>query len=168
MAGSAFNCLRNVWRNNKYSQKLKLRIYNGNVLSVLTYGCETRSITAQLGKRLQAFDNNCLRSILNIHWAERIRNGEIYIMTNHTPSLMPLESDDGCTGGTWCEWVMESLMIYIVLDTSWPLQVRETQNDHWQDVREGGEAGEVFDGGALDEGSGQVVVANHYCCLMRP
>ena len=50
LAGSAFNCLRNVWRNSKYSQKLKLRIYNSNVLSVLTYGCETWSITAQLGK----------------------------------------------------------------------------------------------------------------------
>ena len=54
------------------------------------------------------------------------------------------------------------------LDTPWPLQVRETQNDHWQDVREGGEAGEVFDGGALVEGSGHVVVANHCCCLIRP
>ena len=31
----------------------------------------------------------------------------------------------------------------------WPPQVRETQNDRWQDVREGGEAGEVFDRGAL-------------------
>ena len=47
-------------------------------------------------------------------------------------------------------------------------QVRETQNDRWQDVREGGKAGEVFDGGSLVEGSGQVVVANHCCCLMRP
>ena len=41
-------------------------------------------------------------------------------------------------------------------------------NDHWQDFSEGGEAGEVFDGGALVEGSGQVVVANHCCCLMCP
>jgi len=87
LAGSAFNCLRNVWRNSKYSQKLKLRIYNSNVLSVLTYGCETWSITAQLGKRLWAFDNNCLRYILNIHWTERIRNDEIYTITNHTPIL---------------------------------------------------------------------------------
>ena len=56
----------------------------------------------------------------------------------------------------------------MVLDTSWPPQVREAQNDRWQDVREGGEAGEVFDGGALVKGSGQVVVAYHCCCLMRP
>jgi len=52
LAGSVFNCLRNFWSNNKYSQKLNLRIYNSNVLSVLIYGCETWSITAQLGKRL--------------------------------------------------------------------------------------------------------------------
>ena len=87
LAGSAFSYLRNVWRNNKYSQKLKLKIYNSNVVSVLMYGCETWSITAQLERRLQAFDNNCLRSILNIHWTERIRNDEIYRMTNHTPIL---------------------------------------------------------------------------------
>ena len=36
LAGFAFNCLRKVWRNNKYFQKLKFRIYNINVLSVLT------------------------------------------------------------------------------------------------------------------------------------
>ena len=41
LAGSAFSYLRNVWRNNKYSQKLKLKIYNSNVVSVLMYGCET-------------------------------------------------------------------------------------------------------------------------------
>ena len=56
----------------------------------------------------------------------------------------------------------------MVLYTPWPPQVRETQNDRWQDVREGGEAGEVFDGGALVEGSGQVVVANHCFCLIHP
>ncbi|XP_065561448.1 uncharacterized protein LOC136027925 isoform X5 [Artemia franciscana] len=56
----------------------------------------------------------------------------------------------------------------MVLDTPRPPQVRETQNDSWQDVREGGETGEVFDGGALVEGSGQVIVANHCCCLMCP
>ena len=56
----------------------------------------------------------------------------------------------------------------MVLDTPRPLQVRETQNDHWHDDREARKAGEVFDGGALVEGSGQVVMANHCCCLMRP
>ena len=87
LAGSAFNCLINAWRNSKYSQKLKLRIYNSNILSVLVYVCETWRITAQLEKPLRAFSNNCLRSILNIHWAERIRNDEIHSMTNHTPVL---------------------------------------------------------------------------------
>ena len=83
LAGSAFNCLGNVWRNSKYSQKLSLN--NRNVLFILTYGCETWSITAQLEKQLRPFDNNCLRSILNINRAERIRNDEIYSMTNHNP-----------------------------------------------------------------------------------
>ena len=54
-----------------------------------------------------------------------------------------------------------------MLDTPWPPQVRETQNDRWQDVGEGGDVDKVFDGGALVDGSGQVVVANHCCCLMR-
>jgi hypothetical protein len=39
-AGSAFNKLRNVWRNPAYSLQLKLRLFNSNVLSVLIYGCE--------------------------------------------------------------------------------------------------------------------------------
>ena len=45
----------------------------------LEHHCATKK------KRLRAFDNNCLRSILNIHWAEGIRNDGIYSMTNHTP-----------------------------------------------------------------------------------
>ena len=83
------------------------------------------------------------------------------------PSLMSLESDDGSIGGTRCEWVMEGTHMIYGVGHPWPPQVRETQNYHWQDVREGGEVGEVFDGGASVNGSGQVVVANHCCCLMR-
>ena len=83
-------------------------------------------------------------------------------MTNHNPSLMPLENNDGCIGGTWCGLVMGGfLMRYGIRHTL-------ASASHWQDVREGDEAGEVFDGGDLVEGSGQVVVVNHCCCLMRP
>ena len=56
----------------------------------------------------------------------------------------------------------------MVLDTPRSPQIRETENDPWQVANEGGEAGEVLVGGAMVEGSGQVVVANHCCCLMRP
>ena len=76
-AGSAFNKLRNVWRNPAYSLQLKLRLFNSNVLSVLMYGCESWALTKQLEKRIQGFENICLRRILGIQWTDKLTNASI-------------------------------------------------------------------------------------------
>ena len=73
-AESAFNKLRNVWRNPAYSLQLKLRLFNSNVLSVLMYGCESWALTKQLEKRIKGFENICLRHILGIQWTDKLTN----------------------------------------------------------------------------------------------
>ena len=60
--------LNNVWRSNRLSTSLKLRIFNSNVKPVLLYGCETWKVTDSTTRKLQAFINKCLRRILNIFW----------------------------------------------------------------------------------------------------
>lgn len=40
----------------------------------LLYGCETWKVSESLCRKLQVFDNKCLRQILKIFWPERISN----------------------------------------------------------------------------------------------
>ena len=80
---------------------------------------------------------------------------------------MSLESDDGCIGGTWYEWVMEDHHRTYGFGQPLASASQGDPNDHWQDIREGGEVGEVFDGGTCVDDLGQVIVVNPFCCLMH-
>ena len=73
-ASGAFNRLKPVWRSKKHSLKLKLRQFNSNVLSALLYSSECWKLNQQQQKRILAFENNCLRRILNIDWREHVTN----------------------------------------------------------------------------------------------
>ena len=73
----AFNRLKPIWRSSKYSLRLKLRLFSSNVLSILLYASECWKMNQQLEKRILAFENMCLRRILNISWQQRISNFEI-------------------------------------------------------------------------------------------
>ncbi|XP_065570336.1 uncharacterized protein LOC136033517 [Artemia franciscana] len=73
-ASGAFNRLKPVWRSRKYSLKLKLRLFNSNVLSALLYSSECWKLNQQQERRILAFENNCLRRILNIDWRDHVTN----------------------------------------------------------------------------------------------
>ncbi|KER33519.1 hypothetical protein T265_00633 [Opisthorchis viverrini] len=62
-ARAAFAKLRHLWRKNGLSLNLKGRVYQTTVRAVLLYGCETWPIRAAELRRLQVFDNRCLRTI---------------------------------------------------------------------------------------------------------
>ena len=76
------NCMqmldRHIWRS-MISLSTKLRLYNVYILPVFLYGAETWSITKAIEKRIDAFDQWCLRRILNITWSERVTNFEVRI-----------------------------------------------------------------------------------------
>ena len=76
-ATSAFSKLKPVWRSSKYSMRLKLRLLNSNVMSILLYASECWKLNTQLEKRVLAFENMCLRRILNISWQEKVTNIEV-------------------------------------------------------------------------------------------
>ncbi|XP_065579629.1 uncharacterized protein LOC136039654 [Artemia franciscana] len=73
-ASGAFNRLKPVWRSKKYSLNLKLRLFNSNVLSALLYSSECWKLNQQQKRRILAFENNCLRRILNIDWRDHVTN----------------------------------------------------------------------------------------------
>ncbi|KER25885.1 hypothetical protein T265_06740 [Opisthorchis viverrini] len=66
-----------VARENGISLNLKGRVYQATVRAVLLYGCETLPIRAAELRRLQVFDNRCLRTIAHVGWCRRIRDEAI-------------------------------------------------------------------------------------------
>ena len=63
-------------------------IYNVYILPVFLYGAKTWYITKAIEKRIDAFDQWCLRRILNITWSECVTNFEVRRRTGQ-----PLLSD---------------------------------------------------------------------------
>ena len=78
---------RHIWQS-MISLSTKLWLYNVYILLVFLYGAETWSITKAIEKRIDAFDQWCLRRILNITWSERVNNFEV-----HRHTGQPLLSD---------------------------------------------------------------------------
>ena len=77
LATLAFDKLKPVCCSSKYSLRLKLRLLNSNVMSILLYASECWKLNVQLEKRVLAFENMCLRRILNISWQEKVTNIEV-------------------------------------------------------------------------------------------
>jgi len=77
-ANGVFVKLYPVWRNLNISQEVKIRTFNTNVKSVLLYACETWKTTNQITRRLLIFVNKCLRRIMNMKWAYKIKNEELW------------------------------------------------------------------------------------------
>jgi hypothetical protein len=73
-ADGVFVQLYPVWRHRNISKRVKIRIFNTNVKSVLLYACENWKTTNQITRRLQIFVNKCLRRIKNIKWTDKITN----------------------------------------------------------------------------------------------
>ena len=85
LANLAFGSLRHIWSSKRLSRRLKLKIFNSNVKSVLLYGCETWKVTKSLTHRLQVFVNKCLRVICGIFYPEMISNIDLYKKTKQEP-----------------------------------------------------------------------------------
>ena len=88
-ATGTFNRLKPIWRSNKYSMPLMLRLFNSNVLSILLYASECWEINTQLEKRILAFENMILRRMLNTNWQQKIIDAEIRRKTGQ-PSVIEL------------------------------------------------------------------------------
>ena len=90
-ASATFGQLFKIWRS-KISLKTKLRIYNAVVISTLLYGSETCATTISEEKRLDVFDNRCLRRILGIKWFHRVRNTTVRERTGQIPASLLLKT----------------------------------------------------------------------------
>ena len=81
-ARGAFVKLNRVWNFSNVSKKTKIRLYRTLVKPVLMYGCETRKMNEGDAKKIDVFQNRCLRRIMKIRWQDKISNRELLERAN--------------------------------------------------------------------------------------
>ena len=74
IATSAMTKLNKIWRSKDISFKTKLKLYKALIVSILLYGCESWTLTAETTRRVQTFETKCFRRLLNIPWHARKTN----------------------------------------------------------------------------------------------
>ena len=76
-ATAAMARLTRVWKSN-ISFQTKFKLYKSLVISILLYGCETWTLLAETERRIQAFENKCLRKLLHISYWEHKTNEYVW------------------------------------------------------------------------------------------
>ena len=70
--------LDTIWKNKEISLMSKLAILRTCVFSTALYACEAWVVTAEIQRRILAFERICYRKVLRIGWKQRITNEELY------------------------------------------------------------------------------------------
>ncbi|KAL9972125.1 hypothetical protein ACROYT_G018376 [Oculina patagonica] len=81
-ARGAFVKLNRVWDSSSVSRKTKIRLYKTMVKPVLMYGCESWKMNEGDAKKIDVFQNRCLRRIMKIKWQDKISNRELLERAN--------------------------------------------------------------------------------------
>ena len=81
--------MRKIWKSNRISLKVKMRLYESVILSNLLYSAELWPLTATLSKRLDAAHHRWL-SILGVSWKDKVTNEEVRARTGQQSILNTL------------------------------------------------------------------------------
>ena len=73
----ALNGMQKIW-DSRLPKDLKTRFFQATVESILLYGCESWSLTAQLQKSLDGTYTRMLRRVHGIRWESHTTNAELY------------------------------------------------------------------------------------------
>jgi hypothetical protein len=76
-ARAAFIKLNKVWRSKQFGRKTKIKLYKTLVRPVLLYGSETWKINQSDEKKLDSFQYQCLKRIMQIWWPNIISIDEL-------------------------------------------------------------------------------------------
>ena len=68
-----------------------MKLYRANVISVLTYGCETWQLKLKEEQQIESFHYQCLRKILKIDWRKHVSNIEISKVANIPSALQVIK-----------------------------------------------------------------------------
>ena len=92
LASATFMKMHSIWRSSNIKRKLKIKLFQALILPICLYASETWKISIKTKKRLDAFQQRCLRKILKITYRDRITNEEIYMLTTTKPLSQIVET----------------------------------------------------------------------------
>ena len=73
-ARRAFVKLNRVWNSSSVSRKMKIKLYRTLVKPLLKYGGKTWKMNEGDAKKINVFQDRCLRKIMKIKWQGKISN----------------------------------------------------------------------------------------------
>ena len=76
-ATAALTKLKPIWRENNISIGSKVKLMHSLVISIFLYACESWTLTAELQKRMQAFEMRCYWMFLNVLYKDHVTNEEV-------------------------------------------------------------------------------------------
>ena len=79
---NAFRMKEKILKSNKISLSTRIRAFNAYVASIFLYNSELW--TKNKEKKIDTFQRNLLRKIMNIKWSQIITNEELMIKTKQT------------------------------------------------------------------------------------
>ena len=74
---AALTRLKPVWNYKSISLSSKIRFRRSLVTSIFLYACESRTLKAELQRRIQAMEMRCYRKILCISFKDHVTNEEV-------------------------------------------------------------------------------------------
>ena len=77
IATSSLAKLKPIWRDKNISMKTRMSLLRALVTSVFLYGCETWTLNAEMEKRINSFEMNCMRRLLQVHYTSHTSNKQI-------------------------------------------------------------------------------------------
>ena len=80
---------RHLWSRKEIRRSTKIRIYQALIRSILLYGCETWAMRKSDIQKVDVFDRNCIRRILNVNPLDHVPNPALYRQS----TLRPLSQD---------------------------------------------------------------------------
>jgi len=80
--------LTRLWKNKSVSTITKLRLMRALVWPVATHGCEAWTLRKQKERRIQAFENKCIRKLLRIPWTKLMPTAQVYKMAGTENELL--------------------------------------------------------------------------------
>ena len=86
LGNAAFSKYEKLWINGKQiDEKLKIKIYEATVVSIMLYNSGTWAAPKQILETLDASHRKHIRKILKIKWSDKISNEKLYEMSNLIP-----------------------------------------------------------------------------------
>ena len=80
--------LTKIWKNKSISIDTKLWLMKALVWPVATYGCEAWTLKKDEEKRIQAFENKCIRKLMRIPWTKMMTNEQVYMSAGARRGLL--------------------------------------------------------------------------------